>query len=76
MLQPRVMTERLVRTQPPMMNGLRRPSLDLHPSERTPTRGWTINPERGPARKTTDIMLLLTPSESKNGEALHAGGDD
>ena len=59
-----------------MMNGLRRPSLDLHPSERTPTRGWTINPERGPARKTTDIMLLLTPSESKNGEALHAGGDD
>lgn len=59
--------------QPPMMNGRRRPSLDLHPSERTPTSGWTIKPERGPARKTTDIMLLLTPSESKNGEALHAG---
>lgn len=73
LLQPSMRTERLERTHPRTMKGLLRPKRDLQRSERTPTRGCTMSPESGPARKTTDIMLLLTPSDSKNGDAMRGG---
>lgn len=56
LVHPNSSTAKLDATQPYMMNGLLRPSWDLHESLRMPTTGWTINPLRGPAINTIAII--------------------
>ena len=56
-------------SEPPSMNGLRRPKRDFEWSARTPISGWTISPLNGPATNTIDIKDFESPSESKYGEA-------
>ena len=75
LLHPSMRTERLEHAHPAMMKGLRRPSELLQRSERTPTRGWTMRPDRGPARKTMLIMDFETPSERRKGDAARSGGE-
>ena len=36
----------------------------------SPIKGWTINPDRGPARNTNDMVLLDKPRDIKYGEAM------
>ena len=68
--QPRRRTAREETTQPPKMKGRRRPKEEREESERTPTRGWTIKPERGPAIKTKLMADFDNPSEMRKGEAV------
>jgi hypothetical protein len=44
------------------MKGLRRPHFDRDRSAITPIRGWMINPDRGPAIHTNEVLDLVKPS--------------
>lgn len=44
------------------MKGLRRPHFDRDRSAITPIRGWIINPDRGPAIHTNEVLDLVKPS--------------
>lgn len=44
------------------MNGLRRPHFDRDRSAITPIKGWIINPDKGPAIHTNEVLDLVNPS--------------
>lgn len=66
-VQPSVRRQATTTTEPPIMKGLRLPHFDLDRSAITPTIGWTIRPESGPAIHTRDVRLLLRPSWRRYG---------
>lgn len=54
-------------TAPITMRGRRRPHFDLLSSAMTPTMGWTIRPDKGPAIQTREVLLLVSPRSSRYG---------
>lgn len=52
---------------PVIMNGLRRPHLEVDLSATVPTIGCTISPDNGPAIHTREVLLLVRPRERRYG---------
>jgi hypothetical protein len=50
---------------PIQIKGRRLPKRDFELSASTPIKGWTMRPERGPARKTTAISGFDRPRDNK-----------
>lgn len=61
-VQPNTIKQSPTINEPPIMNGLLLPHLDLELSARTPTTGCIIRPDNGPAIHTRDVLLLVNPS--------------
>lgn len=55
--------------EPSNMYGLRRPNRDVELSASTPINGCIIKPDNGPAINTVANLDLVSPKESKYGEA-------
>jgi hypothetical protein len=60
-VKPNIRRQAVTMTAPMTMRGRRRPHLDLLSSDMTPTMGWTMSPDRGPATQTRDVLLLVRP---------------
>jgi hypothetical protein len=65
--QPRERRQKHTITAPPTMYGLLRPQLDLDLSDKVPTIGCIISPERGPAIQTKDTLLFVSPRLRRKG---------
>lgn len=52
---------------PATIKGRRLPQRDVLPSATTPTMGWTMSPERGPAIQTSEVLLFVRPRLSRYG---------
>ncbi|KAH6608730.1 hypothetical protein Trco_002076 [Trichoderma cornu-damae] len=59
LVKPRTSRHAETITAPIIISGLRRPQGDVLSSAKTPTMGWTMRPESGPAIQTSDVLLLV-----------------
>ena len=67
LVEPKTNKARATTTVPTRMKGLLRPHLEVLSSAMTPTTGWTMRPDRGPAIQTADVLLLVRPRLSRYG---------
>lgn len=61
-VHPSTIRQKATTRDPKTMNGLRRPHFDRDRSAITPIRGWIINPDKGPAIQTNEVLDLVNPS--------------
>lgn len=67
LVNPRVNRPIAMITEHTAIKGRRLPHCDLEPSDITPTTGWTMRPDKGPASQTSEVCPLVRPRDSRYG---------